>query len=306
MGARGLVLGRLRGSGAPRFRRRCGCGGRLPLLPSIAARTVVDRHRRARRLARPRGGAAAGRRGGRERAVATAAQLPVWQRRLLVASGAGAGFAASTTCRWAARCSRSRCCSARSRCRSCCRRWPRSDRDRGRLDHARYAPHLHLPDLCRACLRRSSGRCWSGRSSGLIAVGWVAPDPARDALRPALGAVRGADRGVRRARRGRRCLSAAARQRQGRRAARGARRLAFGLLAVLLVLKPLATAACLGTGAPGGLFTPTLTIGVLLAGVLGDDLGPHLARGAARQLRGDRRRRVPGGGDAGPRCRGWC
>jgi H+/Cl- antiporter ClcA len=45
--------------------------------------------------------------------------------------------------------------------------------------------------------------------------------------------------------------------------------LSFGLLCVLLVLKPLATAACLGAGSPGGLFTPTLTVGVLLAGVLG-------------------------------------
>ncbi len=44
--------------------------------------------------------------------------------------------------------------------------------------------------------------------------------------------------------------------------------LSLGLLAVLLVLKPIATAACLGAGAPGGLFTPTLTVGVLLAGVL--------------------------------------
>jgi H+/Cl- antiporter ClcA len=41
------------------------------------------------------------------------------------------------------------------------------------------------------------------------------------------------------------------------------------LLAVLLVLKPLATAACLGSGAPGGLFTPTLAFGVLLGGLLG-------------------------------------
>jgi len=39
---------------------------------------------------------------------------------------------------------------------------------------------------------------------------------------------------------------------------------------VLLVLKPLATAACLGSGAPGGLFTPTLAYGVLLGGLLGD------------------------------------
>jgi chloride channel protein, CIC family len=43
----------------------------------------------------------------------------------------------------------------------------------------------------------------------------------------------------------------------------------FGLLWVLFVLKPLATAACLWTGSPGGLFTPTLTIGALLAGILG-------------------------------------
>jgi chloride channel protein, CIC family len=46
--------------------------------------------------------------------------------------------------------------------------------------------------------------------------------------------------------------------------------LGAGLLAILLVLKPLATAACLGSGAPGGLFTPTLTLGVLLGGLLGD------------------------------------
>lgn len=44
--------------------------------------------------------------------------------------------------------------------------------------------------------------------------------------------------------------------------------LSLGLATVLLILKPIATAACLGAGAPGGLFTPTLTIGVLLATVL--------------------------------------
>jgi chloride channel protein, CIC family len=47
-------------------------------------------------------------------------------------------------------------------------------------------------------------------------------------------------------------------------------RLSVGLLAVLLVLKPLVTAACLSSGAPGGLFTPTLTYGVLLGGLLGE------------------------------------
>jgi CIC family chloride channel protein len=46
-------------------------------------------------------------------------------------------------------------------------------------------------------------------------------------------------------------------------------RLGIVVLAVLLVLKPVATAACLGSGAPGGLFTPTLTIGVLFGAVLG-------------------------------------
>ncbi|HET8976932.1 MAG TPA: chloride channel protein [Solirubrobacteraceae bacterium] len=55
--------------------------------------------------------------------------------------------------------------------------------------------------------------------------------------------------------------------------------LSFGLACVLLVLKPLATAACLGAGSPGGLFTPTLTIGALLAGILGY-LWMHLWPGA--------------------------
>jgi chloride channel protein, CIC family len=41
------------------------------------------------------------------------------------------------------------------------------------------------------------------------------------------------------------------------------------LLLALIVLKPLVTAACLGSGAPGGLFTPTLTFGALLGAILG-------------------------------------
>jgi CIC family chloride channel protein len=49
----------------------------------------------------------------------------------------------------------------------------------------------------------------------------------------------------------------------------------LGLLAVLVALKPLATAACLGSGSPGGLFTPTLTVGILLAGITGT-LWTHL------------------------------
>lgn len=41
------------------------------------------------------------------------------------------------------------------------------------------------------------------------------------------------------------------------------------LLAILLVLKTLANVMCVRCGAPGGLFTPTLTVGALLGGVLG-------------------------------------
>jgi CIC family chloride channel protein len=43
----------------------------------------------------------------------------------------------------------------------------------------------------------------------------------------------------------------------------------LGLLVMLLLLKPLVTAACLASGSPGGLFTPTFAVGVLLAGVGG-------------------------------------
>jgi CIC family chloride channel protein len=45
--------------------------------------------------------------------------------------------------------------------------------------------------------------------------------------------------------------------------------LGVALLAALLALKPIVTAACLGSGAPGGLFTPTLAFGVLFGGLLG-------------------------------------
>ena len=42
-----------------------------------------------------------------------------------------------------------------------------------------------------------------------------------------------------------------------------------GLLVCLLLLRPAATILCLGSGAPGGLFTPSLATGALLGGVLG-------------------------------------
>jgi H+/Cl- antiporter ClcA len=41
------------------------------------------------------------------------------------------------------------------------------------------------------------------------------------------------------------------------------------LLGELLLLRPLATVSCLGSGAPGGLFTPSLAIGAMLGGLLG-------------------------------------
>jgi chloride channel protein, CIC family len=48
--------------------------------------------------------------------------------------------------------------------------------------------------------------------------------------------------------------------------------LGFGglsLLAALSVLKPFVTALCLGSGASGGLFTPTMSTGAVLGGFLG-------------------------------------
>jgi chloride channel protein, CIC family len=41
------------------------------------------------------------------------------------------------------------------------------------------------------------------------------------------------------------------------------------LLVVLTLLRPAATLMCLGSGAPGGLFTPSLALGALLGGALG-------------------------------------
>lgn len=41
------------------------------------------------------------------------------------------------------------------------------------------------------------------------------------------------------------------------------------LLLTLVLLRPVATLACLGSGAPGGLFTPSLAFGALLGGTLG-------------------------------------
>jgi H+/Cl- antiporter ClcA len=41
------------------------------------------------------------------------------------------------------------------------------------------------------------------------------------------------------------------------------------LLLLLVFLRPLATILCLGSGVPGGLFTPSIAFGAMLGGVLG-------------------------------------
>lgn len=60
-------------------------------------------------------------------------------------------------------------------------------------------------------------------------------------------------------------------------------RIGLPLVLILLVLKPIATTACLGSGASGGLFTPTLTLGALLGGTLGEmweKIWPGVATGS--------------------------
>jgi len=56
--------------------------------------------------------------------------------------------------------------------------------------------------------------------------------------------------------------------------------LSVGLLAALFVLKPLATAGCIGSGSPGGLFMPTFAVGALFAGLAGAGFS-HLWPGSA-------------------------
>ncbi len=68
--------------------------------------------------------------------------------------------------------------------------------------------------------------------------------------------------------------------------------LGIGLLLPLLLLKPLMTCACLGSGAPGGLFMPTIACGALLGAALGagwnliwpEPLGSYAIIGAAAVL----------------------
>jgi CIC family chloride channel protein len=59
-------------------------------------------------------------------------------------------------------------------------------------------------------------------------------------------------------------------------------RLAGPVLFVLLVLRPLATIACLRAGAPGGLFTPIMTLGAMLGAAMGEGWN-HLWAGADKR-----------------------
>ena len=72
-----------------------------------------------------------------------------------------------------------------------------------------------------------------------------------------------------------------------------ASQLSFRMLCWLLLLRPLATALCLKAGAPGGLFTPTLTFGALVGGLLGQGFS-YLVPGTPK----DTYAIVGGGGDA--------
>ena len=70
-------------------------------------------------------------------------------------------------------------------------------------------------------------------------------------------------------------------------------------LALLLLLRPLATIASFASGAPGGLFTPSLTAGALMGAALGALwLWVHPG-GDIGAFRAPRRRRDAGGDDPG-------
>ena len=59
-------------------------------------------------------------------------------------------------------------------------------------------------------------------------------------------------------------------------------RFSAGLLLWLVVFRPVATMACLRAGAPGGLFTPTMTFGALLGSVFGQGWS-YVAAGADKR-----------------------
>jgi H+/Cl- antiporter ClcA len=285
-----LLAGVLVAIGAVVFGRRPGAGavevsealwlraGRLPVLPSLARGvlsvvTVGLGSSLGREAAPQLAGASFASR------LSDWAQLPVWQRRLLVACGAGAGFAAVYNVP---------------------------------LGGALFALEvllgtlalpLVLPALAvsvtatavawiflgtahtyhMASFGLQAGQMvWAlvcGPVIGLVAVAWVRLIGTANRLRPA-GRTRVVAPIVVFGLLGVLAIPYPELLGNGKGIVQGALvgGISLGLFAVLLILKPLTTAACLGSGAPGGLFTPTLSIGVLLAGVLAgvwSHLWPH-------------------------------
>ena len=269
-GVGGLLIRRVRGSGAGEISEALWLGGGRLSFWRSQARGVLS-------IVIVGMGASLGREGAPQltgAAVATVlsewAKLPVWQRRLLVACGAGAGMAAVYNVP---------------------------------LGGALFAVEVLLgtlslpvvlpavamsaiatvvawvvvPDrptyLVPVFALKASLVVWAviiGPLAGLVAVGWVRTVAAVNKLKPrrrgrvlapiiiftALGAV--SIRYPQLLGNGKDTVALAL-----------TGQLAVGLVAALLVLKPFATAACLGSGAPGGLFTPTLTFGVLFGDLLG-------------------------------------
>ena len=245
-------------------------GARLPLIPSIA--------RALQSIAIVALGASLGREAAPQQTgaawastISGWAKLPDWQRRLLVACGAGAGMAAvynvplggalfalevllgtltlplvlpalattliATATAWIA------------------------------LPHAPTydIPHydVHTSQVCWALI--------AGPLAGLAALAWVELVARAHALRPTRRLLRLLAPVVVFAALGALAIQYPQLLGNGKPVVQMAlvAEIGAGLLAVLLVLKPLVTAACLGSGAPGGLFTPTLAYGVLFGALLG-------------------------------------
>jgi len=245
-------------------------GARLPLLASLARAVhsivIVALGASLGREAAPQQAGAA-----LASALSLRARLPDWQRRLLVACGAGAGMAAvynvplggalfalevllgtlalplvlpalatsliATATAWIA--------------------LPSAP------TYTLPAYHLHAALVVWAVLL--------GPIAGLAAIAWVRLVERAQALRPRSAGLRAGAPVVVFAALGALAIAYPQLLGNGKPIVQLALvgRVGVVTLAALLVLKPLVTAACLGSGARGGLFTPTLAYGVLLGGLLG-------------------------------------
>ncbi len=181
-----LLAGLLIGAGVTLLRRLPISGGSRGLRGAVAARRTAAVVRRASRAAMLSivtvgMGVSLGREAAPQLAgAATAsslsqwAQLPQWQRRLLVASGAGAGFAAVYNVPAGRGAVRARGAAGDGGAAAgAAGAGGVGDRHRGRLDHAR---DRRTPTTCRptSCTRRRwCGRVLVGPLIGVAAVGWV-------------------------------------------------------------------------------------------------------------------------------------